>query len=124
MFTVVVTGGRHFDDAEVIREALTDLLKAHISTGLVVHVGDATGADTITRALCAKLGIPYTVHYADWQKYGRAAGPMRNRAMLDAANPDLVLAFPGEDESRGTRDCIRAAEAKNIPVQVFGDPVA
>ena len=118
MFTVVVTGSRNWTDSAAIREALMKQLADHPE--LTVHVGDARGADAITRAVCGNLGIPFTVHYADWQKYGRAAGPMRNREMLNAANPDLVIAFPGADESRGTRDCMAAAEARKIPVVVYG----
>jgi YspA, cpYpsA-related SLOG family len=118
VFTLVVTGSRNWTEAGVIRQALQEQLAAHPE--MTVHVGDARGADAITRAACSNLGIPFTVHYADWKKWGRAAGPMRNREMLNAANPDLVIAFPAADESRGTRDCMAAAEAKKIPVVVYG----
>ena len=44
---------------------------------------------------------------------GKAAGPERNRRMLDTFKPDGVIAFPG---GRGTADCCRAADERAIPV--------
>ena len=50
---------------------------------------------------------------ADWQKYGRAAGPIRNKQMLDEGSPDLVIAFAG---GRGTENMVKQSEAKKVPV--------
>ena len=44
---------------------------------------------------------------AQWSKYGRAAGPLRNTQMLSEGNPDIVLAFHDNiKRSRGTRNMI------------------
>lgn len=50
---------------------------------------------------------------ADWQTHGKAAGPIRNGAMLAKHAPDGVVAFPGHN---GTADCVRQAEAAGIKV--------
>lgn len=50
---------------------------------------------------------------ADWEKYGKGAGPRRNKQMLDEGNPDLVVAFPG---GRGTADMIQRARAAGVRV--------
>ena len=50
---------------------------------------------------------------ADWKQYGRGAGPIRNREMLQYSEPDIVVAFPG---GAGTADMIRAARTAGYPV--------
>lgn len=61
------------------------------------------------------------VHYshpADWQKYNKAAGPVRNGEMLKL-HPDinLVLAFHDDiDSSRGTADMVARAQKADIEV--------
>jgi hypothetical protein len=63
-----------------------------------------------------RRGLWLVVHAADWSRHGRAAGPIRNAAML-ARRPERVLAFPGP-ESRGTWDLVRRARRLGIPVEV------
>jgi hypothetical protein len=48
---------------------------------------------------------------AKWDKYGKSAGPIRNKKMLDEGKPDLVFAFPG---GPGTNNMIKQAKEKNI----------
>ena len=56
---------------------------------------------------------------ADWEKYGKGAGPRRNKQMLDEGNPDLVVAFPG---GRGTADMIQRARAAGVRVIEVQEP--
>lgn len=65
--------------------------------------------------------LPYIIHEqypADWEKYGRAAGPRRNADMLRRGEPDLVLAFLDKNRiaSRGTNDMITKCEVAGVPV--------
>jgi len=60
------------------------------------------------------------VHRADWKKYGRAAGPIRNKQMVELG-ADLCLAFPDHPKghgSRGTWNCVKLAQQAGIPVLV------
>lgn len=85
----------------------------------VIH-GDARGADKMCAHVAAKLGYTVTAYPADWSTLSKAAGPMRNQAMLDT-NPDigLVLAFHDDlARSKGTADMVRRARAAGIPVNV------
>lgn len=55
---------------------------------------------------------------ADWKRYGKAAGPIRNQQMIDEGKPDLVLAFHENiNESRGTKDMV--ARARGIGIKVI-----
>ena len=56
---------------------------------------------------------------AEWDKYGRSAGPIRNIQMLDM-KPVLVLAFYNKVESKGTSHTVTEAKKRRIPVKIFG----
>jgi hypothetical protein len=80
----------------------------------VIH-GGARGADSFADQSARDLGYDVKVFPADWDKHGRAAGPIRNRQMLDE-QPDLVVAF---GQGRGTNDTVGEAERRGIPVRRF-----
>lgn len=84
------------------------------SDGDVVIHGAARGVDT--QAMIAAQTLPGVKHLpfaAEWHKHGRAAGPIRNRRMLDEGKPDLVVSFPG---GRGTANMVTQAIDAGIPV--------
>jgi hypothetical protein len=56
---------------------------------------------------------------ADWERYGKRAGPIRNAEMVKAG-ADVVLAFPLPG-GRGTQHTIRLAREAGIPVKVWGE---
>lgn len=116
---VLVCGGRDYSNrAQVFAEL--DILSG-FNMKLCVISGGATGADALAeewaRANIGKRrGVSFRGFKADWKKHGKAAGPIRNQAMLDKGQPDLVLAFPG---SRGTADMVTRAKAAGIEVKVL-----
>ncbi len=75
--------------------------------------GGAPGADTLAEVAAAELNLETTIFPADWERYGRSAGPKRNLQMLDT-EPDLVIAFAG---GRGTAHTVRHALKRGIPVR-------
>lgn len=82
---------------------------------LKVVVGDNhRGLDLIARDWCHNSLVPFEEYEADWELYGRGAGPKRNQAMVDSG-ADVCLAFPLAD-SRGTLDCMGRAYNAGIPV--------
>ena len=108
-----------------IREELEPLFLTSDGTFTLIH-GLADGADKLSE--CAlRLMSPHgederdwkVLQYkANWKKYGRAAGPIRNQQMLDEGKPDLVLAF-WKNKSRGTEDMIRRARKVGVEVRVI-----
>lgn len=108
---VLVCGGRDFTDQACVFRVL-DHLHARRPFTLLIE-GGATGADALARQWAADRGVPNKTFHAEWDRHGRAAGPMRNTRMLAEGAPDLVVAFTG---SRGTADMIRQARAAGVRV--------
>lgn len=85
-------------------------------------LGGAAGVDEFAREHAVIFRISHAVVYPDWQRYGRAAGPIRNSEMVSFAlglrgvsgTEDLLLAaFPG---GRGTESMVRICKGRGIRV--------
>lgn len=72
--------------------------------------GAAYGADTLAAEWATRSGVQVVSCPANWSVYGKGAGHVRNRRMLELG-PDLVVAFPG---GRGTADMIRQATSAGV----------
>lgn len=107
---VLVTGGRHYSDQPALFATL-DGVHASRAITAVIH-GGASGADRLAGRWGQARGVSVEVYPADWDKHGRAAGPIRNQEML-GKKPDLVVAFPG---GKGTADMVRRAKAAGVKV--------
>lgn len=114
---VLICGDRFWNSWSMVKSRMLLLSQSDV----VVH-GAARGADSIAASLANGMGLAVESFPAEWDKYGKAAGPIRNRAMLDTA-PDLVIAFHNNIESsRGTKDCVFEARRRGIPTEVISDP--
>ena len=116
---IVVSGDRYLTDCPAV-ERLFDTLPPDT---VVVH-GGARGLDTLAGKAARRRGFRVEVEAvsdAEWRQLGRAAGPLRNRRMLDKWHPDRVYAFHDDmANSKGTADIVRQATDRGIPVQVSG----
>lgn len=65
--------------------------------------------------VATELGLDVVEVPANWTRYGKAAGPIRNDRMLKF-KPHLVIAFHEDIESsRGTKDTV--TKARNLGIQ-------
>ena len=106
--TIIVCGGRDYRDEAAVWEHLDRLAPRCVVTG------GANGGDTCAEMWARANGAGLEVYSADWKRDGRAAGPIRNRKMLEASKPDRVVAFPG---GRGTAAMVRPARKAGVPVE-------
>ena len=110
---VIVCGGRDFKDGARLREVMNSMHENLGPITVLAH-GAANGADTFAATWAShKPGIVVEPFPADWKAHGKAAGPIRNQQMLDAINPDLVIAFPG---GKGTAHMVKIAKAQGYKV--------
>jgi hypothetical protein len=111
---VLVCGDRFWTDKDKIRARL-----AQLPAGTIILHGAARGADSIAAGIAQSLGFEVRAFPADWNKHGKAAGPIRNREMLNE-KPDLVIAFhPNLAQSKGTKDTVGEAKRRGIPVELI-----
>lgn len=132
---VVVTGSREWHDSAAIGRALDEQLLLVNARGqaLLIAEGGATGADQHAAQWAANAAwregpeilVQHVTFRADWDRFGRAAGPRRNEAMLRGFGhrADIVLAFRLPGRSPGTDNCVLQALRLGIPVQLHGAPV-
>lgn len=100
---IAIVGSRNFNDYPL----LVNILNLFCLPDEIIS-GGAKGADTLADNYAENNGIKFTVFKADWNKYGKSAGFIRNRLIVNAA--DMVIAF-WDGESRGTKDTIDKAIA-------------
>jgi YspA, cpYpsA-related SLOG family len=120
---ILITGSREWTDWRLLHWALKDAARGvRWDEVTVVHGDCPSGADFFAGDFARCAGMTEERHPADWDKHGKAAGPIRNQEMVNAG-ADVCLAFfqPGA-ANRGTRDCASRAERAGIPVRRYPDP--
>lgn len=120
---VLVTGSRRWRDEWLPWAALAVIYQCWEEMGcpddeFIVVEGEAPGLDLICRKW-AEAGhgldprVDFEAHPAQWDLYGKAAGHIRNKEMVDLG-ATLCISFP-TPESIGTYDCMKQAKAAKIP---------
>jgi len=114
MVRVLICGGRDFTNKRLMMTTMGAAEALHGEFACVIH-GGAKGADEIGGKWAEWKGLPVFECRANWTKFGKGAGPIRNQWMLEHGRPDLVVAFP-TPKSVGTYDMIRRAEEAGVEV--------
>ena len=114
---VLVCGSRHLKDYKVLKETLDELMPLPGFLDYFIISGGARGADSMAEDYAIEEDIPYQIFRANWEKHGKAAGPIRNKQMLDEGKPDLVVAFMAPD-SRGTKNMVEQATKAGIEIKI------
>lgn len=118
-FICVISGSRTWPETKrgPIELMMVGLTKTR-SIPVRFFVGDCpSGVDKLALEVANKHGLECNIFVADWDRHGKAAGPIRNGEMI-ARSPDLVYAFRHNGHSPGTDDCIRQAKEAGIPTYV------
>jgi len=107
---ILICGDRNYQDWIKVQEYLDTISR----TTIIIH-GGARGADSLAGNLATSLKMKVIKFPANWDKYGKAAGVLRNQQMLDEGYPDLVVYFHKDIEnSKGTRDMLKRATDSGI----------
>ena len=110
---VIVAGGRDFHDEKYLIASLDEIRNEYVEIEIIS--GHANGADKLAEEYAKRLGISLKVFPANWKKYGRAAGPIRNREMLSyiIEGEPVVVAF-WDGRSKGTKNMIEQAKREGV----------
>lgn len=115
----IIAGSRDITDYNRLNELLNltqDTWREREIPITEVVCGCALGVDTLGERWAHEHGIPVKRFPADWKKYGRAAGPIRNKQMADYAV--ALIAFKRDKVSKGTDNMIKQAQAKGLMIIV------
>lgn len=121
---ILVCGGRDYHDWNTFRNVMEIIGEVRFPRHpeddygnylykCTVIAGGAQGADALAADWAMINWTGYEEYKADWDKHGKAAGPIRNRRMLVEGKPDLVIAFPG---GKGTANMVKLATEANVEV--------
>lgn len=114
---ILVCGSRSWVNSEILNLSLD----AFLGDTVLVH-GCARGADRMAHEYAIKHRWPVPRRYpADWDRYGKGAGPIRNREMLatELEGLDLVVAFRCKGKSNGTDDMCEISRDAGVEVVVI-----
>lgn len=106
----IIAGSRNITNADLIRQAIQE--SGFDITQVIT--GGARGVDRIAHDIC-KAKYDCKIFYADWNKYNKRAGMIRNNEMAD--NADALIAI-WDGKSKGTENMIKTAKAKGLKVYV------
>lgn len=110
---IIIAGSRYFNDYAFLEEQVNNILITEGIHPTEIISGGAPGVDTLGEQYAKKHGWSIKRFPADWNKYGRAAGPIRNRQMAEYG--DILIAF--DAGGNGTKSMIQ--EMRKVGKKVF-----
>ena len=116
---VIVAGCRDYNNYEEAEKfidlCISDLKEEHF---LIFVSGGCTGADRLGERYAIRHGYRLECYPAEWNRFGKSAGPIRNHQMADIS--DYVICF-WDGKSPGTKSMIEIAEkfGKTIKIKMI-----
>lgn len=117
---ILVCGSRDYADNRRLFETLDYFRANSDAKSIEIIEGCAPGADSAASDWATSRGQAVHHYPADWDRHGKAAGPIRNRQMLEEGKPDTVIAFftDRNNPSRGTSHMVNIARAAGVPTVI------
>jgi len=115
---LIIAGSRSFTDYGRLEKEVLSFLKEHKAKNEKVSIisGRAKGADTLGEKFADKFGLEKILMPAEWEKYGKAAGHIRNRVMRGMATHCMVF---WDGKSPGSKNMIDiTSEVKSVKLKV------
>ncbi len=114
MVKIIVAGSRTFNDYDFLKEKMDELIKGREETEIVS--GTAKGADILGEKYAKESGFQIKRFPADWDKYGKRAGYIRNEEMAKYANACICF---WDGKSKGTQHMINLAKHHGLKTIVI-----
>lgn len=113
---ILVAGCRFYENYEQA-EAYIDFCLQNIKkeNSFIFVSGGCRGADQLGELYAQKHGYEVERYPADWERYGKAAGPIRNQQMINIS--DYIICF-WDGKSRGTKSTIEFAYLVKKPIRI------
>lgn len=113
---IVIAGCRNFNDYDCAKNYIDNLIRnIRKNNEIIIMSGGCRGADLLGERYATENGFKIERYTAQWNKYGKSAGPKRNKTM--AENCDCVICF-WDGKSNGTKSMIKYAQELNKPLRI------
>lgn len=118
MTRLLVCGDRDWKDRDYIFARLDEMQPLYGFSEMIE--GCARGADRIGEEWATERGIPLRHFPANWDKWGKLAGIIRNTEMLTMGEPEMVVAFhTALQQSKGTKHMVTISKRAGVNTFVF-----
>ena len=120
MIRIIVAGSRNFNNYSLLEQSLMDYIAGNFDPNdIEIISGGARGADSLGERFARTCQLKLKRFPADWDRYGKSAGYLRNAEMADYAKQETGVLFAFWDgQSRGTQHMINLATTKGLEVHV------
>ncbi len=112
LMKTIIAGSRNINNRKLLDLVI---LESGFSITEVMS-GTAKGVDTLGEEFATERGFPIKRFKPDWDKHGRAAGPIRNAEMAKYGEALIAIYREG---SRGTMSMCRIAKSKGLKVHEY-----
>lgn len=109
---IAIIGSRNYPRLDLVRQFVGHLNPLQH----IVISGGAIGVDKVAEESAIKIGIPTKIYKAQWTTYGKIAGAIRNRQIVNGA--DEIYAF-WDGISKGTLISINIAKELKKELYIF-----
>ena len=118
MIKVIIAGTRDFDNYELLKQKMDKILadKVRNNEEIIIISGTARGADKLGERYAREKGYKVERYPANWDKYGKRAGYIRNEQMAKVA--DACVCF-WDEQSKGTKHMIDLAKRYKLALRVI-----
>lgn len=116
MYKIIVAGSRSFNNYSEAESILNHIIQNYNSNDVVIVSGGARGADKLGELFAMKKGLKLKVFPANWNKHGKAAGPIRNQEMAEFGTHCIVF---WDGKSRGSLDMMKRAKKESLKLLVY-----
>ena len=109
------TSAKEMHLIKIMSSYILDTVKSLDITITEIISGGAQGPDKLGERFARVFDIPCTVMKADWNRYGKSAGPIRNKEMAEECDAAFIF---WDGKSRGTKNMIDNMYKLNKPVYI------
>ncbi len=114
-FKVIIAGGRYFNDYELMKEKVSNILSTITDLEIIIISGTANGADKLGERFAKEHGYTVEQYPAQWDKYGKSAGYKRNEQMAKLADASICF---WDGKSRGTKHMIDLSKKHGLKSRI------
>ena len=115
---IIIAGSRDFSDYDLLKRTLAK--RQQSLEDVTIISGTARGADRLGERFAVEHNLKLIRMPADWDRYGKRAGYLRNVAMAEHASEATGVLYAFWDGcSRGTQHMINIAKKHALEVHII-----